>query len=70
MIVGREKKVTKSRLSSLFETVCADIGFRHESSAFLEEVCDDFMDDYDRHLVGAVNLRQRLEKSGMKLKRM
>ena len=49
------------------EDLCLDLPARHKDPAWLEEVCDEMMDELEDHVVGTLNLRRRLEKSGLKL---
>ena len=69
----RSKVPTKQRLGQLLEPLCQDLAMRHENPAFLEEHCDDLLDELqgdamreeDSVLVGNIKLRKRLETAGL-----
>ena len=71
----KAKIPSKKRLGTIIETLCSDLGLRHDDVAFLEQHCDELIDglqgdamrEEDSVLVGNIKLRKRLESAGMKM---
>jgi hypothetical protein len=62
----RERTIKKERLSLVMDSLCPDIGMRHESTSYLEEVCEDILDDVKSDVVTQIQLHSSLTNSGFK----
>jgi hypothetical protein len=66
-VLLREQRTTnEARLSLIMDTLCRDIGMRHETTSYLEEVCEDILDDVQSSVVGQIRLHSKLKNAGFK----
>ena len=64
-VLHREKQTTSNkRLTEATDSLCSDIGMRHEATSYLEEVCDDILDDVQADVVTQIRLMEGLKRSG------